>query len=113
NLTLSRNEIKPGETIEVSVDLENTGVTAADEVAQLYIHQQSGSTSRPVRELKGFERVTLADHEKKTVHFSLGNDELTYWSTARKDWVEEPATFDVWVGGDSTASLRGSFNITH
>ena len=112
NLKLGRTEIKPGETIDVSVDLENTGATAADEVAQLYIHQQSGSTSRPVRELKGFERVTLAAHEKKTVHFSLGNDELTYWSTARKDWVEEPASFDVWVGGDSTASLHANFNIT-
>jgi len=113
NLKLGRSEIKPGETIDVSVDLENTGATAADEVAQLYIHQQSGSASRPVRELKGFERVTLAAHEKKTVHFSLGNDELTYWNTARKDWVEEPATFDVWVGGDSTASLHANFYITY
>jgi beta-glucosidase len=113
NLKLSRSEIKPGETIDVSVDLENTGVSSADEVAQIYIHQQYGSTSRPVRELKGFERVTLAAHEKKTVHFSLGNDELTYWSTATKSWVEEPATFDVWVGADSTASLHANFNITH
>lgn len=112
NLKLSRSEIKPGETIDVSVDLENTGATSADEVAQLYIHQKYGSTSRPVRELKGFERVTLAPHEKKAVHFSLGNDELTYWSTATKSWVEEPAAFDVWVGGDSTASLHANFNIT-
>jgi beta-glucosidase len=113
NLKLSRSEIKPGETIDVSVDVENTGASSADEVPQLYIHQQSGSTSRPVRELKGFERITLAAHEKKTVHFSLGNDELTYWSTATKSWVEEPATFDVWVGGDSTASLHANFDITH
>jgi beta-glucosidase len=111
NLKLSRTDIRPGETLDVSVDLENTGAIPADEVAQLYIHQQSGSTSRPVRELKGFERVTLAAHEKKTVHFSLGNDELTYWSTAKQDWVEEPANFDVWVGGDSTASLHASFAI--
>jgi beta-glucosidase len=112
NLKLSRAEIKPGESIDVSVDLENTGTASADEVAQLYIHQQYGSTSRPVRELKGFERITLAAHEKKTVHFSLGNDELTYWSTATKSWIEEPAAFDVWVGGDSTASLHGNFNIS-
>jgi beta-glucosidase len=113
NLKLSRSEIKPGEIIDVSVDLENTGATSADEVPQLYIHQQSGSTSRPVRELKGFERVRLGAHEKKTVHFSLGNDELTYWSTATKSWVVEPATFDVWVGADSNASLHANFNITH
>jgi beta-glucosidase len=111
NLKLSRRECKPGETIDVSVDLENTGTATADEVAQLYIHQQYGSTSRPVRELKGFERVTLAAHEKKTVHFSLGNDELTYWSTATKSWVEEPAGFDVWVGADSTAQLHANFTI--
>ncbi|MGB6668158.1 MAG: fibronectin type III-like domain-contianing protein, partial [Candidatus Acidiferrum sp.] len=97
--------------VEVSVDVENTGASPADEVAQLYIHQQSGSTSRPVRELKGFDRVTLAAHEKKTVHFSLGNDELTYWSTAKKDWVEEPATFDVWAGEDSRAALHSTFSI--
>ncbi len=112
NLRLSRTEIKPGESIDVSVNLENTGASSADEVAQLYIHQQYGSTSRPVRELKGFERVTLAAHEKKTIHFSLGNDELTYWSTTKKDWVEEPATFEVWVGADSTAQLHANFAIT-
>jgi beta-glucosidase len=112
NLKLSRSDIRPGESIDVSVDLENTGASSADEVAQLYIHQQSGSTSRPVRELKGFERVTLAAHEKKTVHFALGKDELTYWSTATKSWVEEPATFDVWVGADSNASLHANFKIT-
>jgi len=111
NLKLDRQEIKPGETIDVSVDLENTGAATADEVAQIYIHQQSGSTSRPVRELKGFERITLASHEKKTVHFSLGNDELTYWSTSRKDWVEEPAIFDIWVGGNSNAELHSTFVI--
>ena len=111
NLKLSRSEIKPGESIDVSVDVENTGAASADEVAQLYIHQQYGSTSRPVRELKGFERLTLGAHEKKTVHFSLGNDELTYWSTATKSWVEEAAAFDVWVGGDSTAGLHAGFVI--
>ena len=111
NLKLDRAEIKPGETIHVSIDVDNTGSSSADEVAQLYIHQRYGSTSRPVRELKGFERITLASHEKKTVHFSLGNDELTYWSTAKKDWVEEPAAFDIWVGGNSKAELHSTFVI--
>ncbi len=112
NLKLSRSEIKPGETVDVSVDVENTGASSADEVAQLYIHQQYGSTSRPVRELKGFERVTLGARGKKTVHFTLGSDELTYWSTATRSWVEEPAAFDVWVGGDSNASLHAKFSVT-
>ncbi|MGH9742559.1 MAG: beta-glucosidase BglX [Candidatus Acidiferrum sp.] len=111
DLKLSRTEIKPGETIDVSVDVENTGNSSADEVAQLYTHQRYGSTSRPVRELKGFERITLAPHEKKSVHFSLGNDELTYWSTAKKDWVEEAAAFEIWVGGDSEAPLHAAFSV--
>jgi beta-glucosidase len=112
NLKVSAAEIKPGGTMDVAVDVENTGASSADEVAQLYIHQQYGSTSRPVRELKGFERITLAAHEKKTVHFSLGSDELSYWSTAKKDWVEEPSTYDVYVGGNSSAELHAGFVIT-
>ena len=111
NLKLSKSAVQPGETLDVTVDLENTGNTPADEVAQLYVHQQYGSTSRPVRELKGFERVTLAPHEKKTVHFSLGKNELSYWSTAKKDWVEEPSVFDVWAGGDSSAQLHSTFAV--
>ena len=91
NLKLSRTQIKPGETMDVTVDLENAGNSTADEVAQLYIHQQYGSTSRPVRELKGFDRVTLAPHERKTLHFPLGKDKLAYWSSAKKAWVEQPS----------------------
>jgi beta-glucosidase len=112
NLQLSRSDIKAGESLDVAVDVENTGATRADEVPQLYIHQRSGSTSRPVRQLKGFQRITLAPHEKRTVHFSLGTDELSYWSTPQKAWVEEAAAFDVWVGSDSTATLHASFNLS-
>jgi len=101
-----------GESIEVTIDVENTGRRAGEEVAQLYIHQRSGSASRPVRELKGFERVVLAPGEKKTVRFTLGKTELTYWSSATRGWVQEPATFDVWAGGDSTTSLQTKFQIT-
>lgn len=111
DLKLSRTQIKPRETIEVTFDVENTGAFAADEVAQLYIHQRSGSASRPVREVKGFERIALPAHAKKTLHMSLGKQELSYWSTAKKDWVEEPAAFDVWVGANSEASLHSTFEV--
>jgi beta-glucosidase len=80
-------------------------------VAQLYIHQRSGSTSRPVRLLKDFERVTLTPGEKKTVHFSLGKDELSFWSSAENKWVEEKATFDLWTGADSNAPLHAEFSV--
>lgn len=111
NLKLSRDRIKPGESIEVTVEVENTGSFEADEVPQLYIHQRYGSTSRPVRELKGFERVALAAGDTRTVKFTLGGPELSYWSTATKSWVEEPSSFDVWVGPDSTATLHSTFVI--
>ncbi len=112
NLKMSQTSFKAGQTVDVTVEVENTGSSSADEVPQLYIHQRFGSASRPVRELKGFQRITLAPHEKKTVQFRLGTDELSYWSSSKKAWVEEPAEFDVWVGADSTATLHSMFTIT-
>jgi beta-glucosidase len=111
NLRVSKPEMKVGESTEVLVDVENTGRRAGEEVAQLYIHQRYGSASRPVRELKGFERVALAPGQKKTVRFRLGKTELTYWSGAVKDWVQEPALFDLWVGADATASLTTTLRV--
>ena len=111
NLRVSKSEVKLRESAEVSVDVENTGRRAGEEVAQLYIHQRSGSASRPVRELKGFERIALAPGEKKTVRFTLRKSELTYWSSAVKGWVQEPAIFDVWAGGDSAATLTTTFRV--
>lgn len=112
NLQLNKAKAKVGESVGVSVDVQNMGTIAGDEVVQVYIHQQSGSASRPVRQLKGFERVSLGPGESKTVHFTLGKDEVTYWSPSEWKWIIEPAVFDVWVGEDSTASLHGSFEVT-
>ena len=90
----------------VEVDVTNTGKAVGDAVAQLYIHQRAGSASRPVRQLKGFKRVTLKPGETRTVKFTLGKDELEFWSPQTKVWAVEPGTFDVWAGEDSTASLH-------
>jgi beta-glucosidase len=111
DLKLSHQEIKVGGAAEVSVAVKNTGSRVGDEVVQLYIHQQAGGASRPIRELKGFERVTLAPGETKTVRFKLGPQELRYWNAVVRDWVQEPETFDVWVGNDSTASLHATFKV--
>jgi beta-glucosidase len=75
-------------------------------------HQQAGSASRPIRELKGFERVALTAGETKNVRFKLGPEELRYWSAAARDWVQEAENFDVWVGNDSSASLHSTFRVT-
>jgi len=111
NLQLSQTQVKVGQKLDVAVDVENTGSRAGDEVVQLYIHQRAGSASRPVRELKGFQRITLAPGERKTAHFSLGKEELSYWSPQAKKWVEEPENFDLWVGADSTATLHATFKV--
>jgi beta-glucosidase len=104
--------VRAGATIDVSVDVTNTGKRTGDAVVQLYIHQRAGSASRPVRQLKGFERLTLEPGLKQTVHFALGKDELQFWSPPLKRWVVEPEQFDLWVGGDSTASLHAEFRLT-
>jgi beta-glucosidase len=111
NLKLNRRQVGADEEVEASVDVENTGSQAGDEVVQLYIHQRSGSASRPVRQLKGFRRITLAPGGETTVSFALGKDELSYWSPSRHAWVEEPSEFDVWIGEDSTASLHNTFTL--
>jgi beta-glucosidase len=111
NLRVNKPEVKLGETVEVLVDVENTGRRAGDEVVQIYTHQRFGSASRPMRELKGFERVALAPGEKRALRFTLGKAELTYWSTPLKGWVQEAATFDVWAGGDSAAPLTTTFRV--
>ena len=111
NLKLNCRQVSAGEKVEASVDVENTGSKAGDEVVQLYIHQRSGSASRPVRQLKGFRRITLSPGGKTTVSFALGKDELSYWSPSKHAWVEEPSEFDVWVGEDSTASLHDTFTV--
>jgi beta-glucosidase len=111
SLALSSAKVKAGESLKVSAEVENTGAVEGDEVVQLYIHQTSGLQARPVRELKGFQRVTLAPGAKKTVTFTLGRDELKYWNTAARKWVVDPVAFDLWVGGDSQATLKSKFNV--
>jgi beta-glucosidase len=112
DLMVDRDVIGGNEAITVSVTVTNTGRREADEVVQLYVHQRHGSASRPVRELKGFRRVNLGAGESRTVQFSLGWAELRYWNAAVRDWVNDASTFDVWVGGDSTAALSTTFETT-
>jgi beta-glucosidase len=111
NLAVDRDAIGPDEALTVSVEVTNTADREADEVVQLYIHQRYGSSSRPVRELKGFQRIGLGAGESRTLQFTLGRAELTHWNAAARDWVLDASTFDVWVGGDSTAELATTFQV--
>ena len=112
DLTVDRQAIAPDGTLSVSVTVTNNASRDADEVVQLYIHQRHGSASRPVRELKGFQRISLPAGESRSVRFALGPAELRYWNAAVRDWVVDASTFDVWVGGDSTAELGRTFQVT-
>jgi beta-glucosidase len=112
NLHLSKTSIKAGDRIEVQVDVTNTGSVPGDAVAQIYIHQRWGSASRPIRQLKGFRRVTLQPNVTQTLRFPLGKDELEFWSPQTRIWAVEPSVFDVWAGEDSTAPLHAELTVT-
>jgi beta-glucosidase len=111
NLKVSTPQVKVGKTVTVTADVTNTGPVLGDEVVQLYIHQKAGSDSRPMRELKGFERITLKPGETKTISFPLGPDQLGYWSTNASKWIQEAEAFDIWVGTDSTATLHADLTV--
>jgi beta-glucosidase len=98
----------PDDSVDVSVEVANEGGWDADEVVQLYLHQRHGSAARPVRELKGFQRVSVPAGSTKRVSFSIGPEQRRYWLNG---WILESSTFDVWVGGSSDASLGGSFEV--
>ena len=94
----------------VGVDVTNTGSAAGAEVVQLYIRNTSASVEQPVRELKGFARVTLAPGETKHVTFPLGFDELNFYNVDAKRTVE-PTTYTIWVGGSSLATAETSLKV--
>jgi len=77
---------------------------------QCYVQDCVSRLTRPVRELKGFERVALKPGESRRVTFDLGAEELSYYGLGGQ-WVLEPGEFKVWVGNDSNASLEGSFSV--
>jgi len=112
NLRLDRPGIRVGETVTVSVDVHNTSGLDADEVVQLYTHQRHGTASRPVRELKGFRRLPFATGESRTVTFSLGPDQLRYWSAATGGHVQDATTIEIYAGGSSTAELTTTLEVT-
>jgi beta-glucosidase len=111
NLKVATPQVKVGKSVTVTADVTNTGPVVGDEVVQLYIHQKAGSDSRPIRELKGFERLTLKPGETKTVTFHLGPAELGHWSTNAGKWVQDTEAFDIWVGADSLATLHADLAV--
>jgi beta-glucosidase len=96
--------------VMVGADVKNTGSVTGTEVVQLYIRNTSASVEQPVRELKGFARVTLAPSETKHVEFPLGFDELNFYNAGIKRTVE-PTTYRIWVGGSSLAAAETELKV--
>ena len=110
NLKINKKSFSKGEKIEVSVDLKNTGKVTGKEVAQLYLQDEFASVVRPVKELKGFEMIELKAGETKTITFTLTDAELGFYNN-QNEFVVEPGTFKVMVGGSSDANLTTQFNV--
>src|SRR6202042_3653237 len=98
------------EDVEITVDITNSGDREGDEVAQLYLRQNTSSVETPQRSLKGFSRIHLRPHETRSVEFHVPQRELAIWNADNK-WVIEPGEFTVWAGGSSAALLSAQFTL--
>lgn len=109
-ITTSRSHIALGESIDIAVDLINTGDRQAEEVVQLYVRDLVGNVTRPVKELKGFKRIKLNPGQRERVSFNLHTDDLAFYNRDMK-LVTEPGQFHVWIGGSSEAPLWAEFEV--
>jgi beta-glucosidase len=96
--------------IHVTATVKNTSNRAGDEVVQFYIRQRGTSVARPVRELKGFQKIALAPGESKQVDFKLTRQQLAFWNIDMKE-VVEPAKVQVWITGDSASGTPAELEI--
>jgi beta-glucosidase len=110
NVKVSPETIGTGGTVTVSVEVTNTGKVKGDEVAQLYIHDQISSVTRPVKELRAFERITLNPGESKTVKFTLDADALAFTNRDMKR-VVEPGDFDIMIGPNSVSLTNAILHV--
>jgi beta-glucosidase len=108
DLRLSASKLRKGGRLTASAAVVNRGTHPADEIVQLYIHQDTASVSRPVKELKGFRRVHLKPGEKAVVAFPITAKDLAFYNQ-RTQLVAEPGEFHIWIAPDSSRGLEGEF----
>ncbi|EDP94303.1 beta-glucosidase BglX [Kordia algicida OT-1] len=109
-LKLDKTSLSKNETIKVSIDITNTGNYDGKEVAQLYIRDVVGSVTRPVKELKGFQKIFIKKGETKTVRFTISIEDLKFYNS-NLDFVAEPGEFQVAIGTNSDVVLTNSFQL--
>jgi beta-glucosidase len=113
NFSISSPRVGSEASVQVRVDVKNTGQCAGDEVVQLYLHGNDASEVEPREQLQGFERISLSPGEIKTVNFDLPVEQLARWSTEKHAFAVHPGSFDVMVGSASDdIRQRGSFEVT-
>jgi beta-glucosidase len=105
NLKISSPSMKPGEDQTVSVDVQNSGQIAGDEVVQLYVHEEKCSVPQPIKKLADFERIHLNPGESKTVNLTVKPLSLSIYDVEKKGFVVEPGRFDV-LAGSSSEDIR-------
>lgn len=110
DINIQDPEVSMGDSIVISAHLKNTGSVKATEVVQLYVRDLVGSRTRPVRELKGFQRITLEAGERKKVVFRIHTSELGFHNLDM-EYVTEPGAFKAWIGGSSGADLGIDFSV--
>ncbi|MDZ7289738.1 MAG: glycoside hydrolase family 3 C-terminal domain-containing protein [candidate division KSB1 bacterium] len=110
DLQLSAQSISPNDSLKISITVKNTGSRAGDEVVQLYIRDEYASVTRPVKELKGFRRITLIPGEGKKVEFTLAPEQLAFYDRDMQ-LVVEPGTFKVYVGTNSVEVQEAGFTV--
>jgi beta-glucosidase len=111
-LKVSAPRVGPTDTLRITVTVANTGTREGTEVVQLYVRDEVGSVARPVRELKGFRRVTLKPGESRPVELRLAVRDLAFYGLDMRPTVEA-GTFRVFVGPNSAEGLEASFEVIH
>ncbi len=110
NLRLSAQRIRSDDKMMVTVEIENTGQRTGDEVVQLYIRDVASSVTRPVKELKGFQRISLRPGERRQLEFTLSSEQLGFYNREMR-FVVEPGNFKVFVGTSSEGGLESGFTV--
>ncbi|HLJ73823.1 MAG TPA: fibronectin type III-like domain-contianing protein, partial [Thermoanaerobaculia bacterium] len=96
--------------LTVSATVRNAGAHAGEEIVQMYVNKPVSSVSRPVKELKGFQKIALQSGQSRRVTFTISPRDLAYWSS--RGWATEAGDYKVWIGPDSVSGLEGTFTIT-
>ena len=110
NLQLDKKRLNIPGSLIITADIKNTGSRLGEEVVQLYIRDLVGSVTRPVKELKGFKKISLEQGQTKKVSFALTTEDLKFYDI-NMDFVVEPGNFDLWVGPNSAEGLKENFEI--